>query len=544
MISTTDIRRKGFASLPLFSLFFLIVSFSLNAQQIDASVDTATIKIGEQITYSITVEAQKEDLVVFPEGQTFSPLEMIESYSVDTTRLEDRLKLLKEYAITQFDSGSYTIPRQRVMINDRNFFTDSMLVEVRDVEVDTTKQHLYPIKPSVEVPGGFGLPLWAWILLGILTLAALIYFFFRRKKKKEEAVKKLPPYEQAIFELKQLDSSHLLEQREIKQYYSQLSAAVRRYLDGEVFDHAMESTSGELVAYLEAEKEAGRLHLKEETITRLKQTLERADLAKFANTKPDVITAREDRSNVELVINDTKAAIPQPTEEELLKDREYRERQLRKKRVRKIAFGLIGVIIILAGFTAYVISTSGFADFKDTYLGHPSKELLEGDWIRSDYGKPPVVISTPRVLKRVTPTAPETASVFNEGQVFSSGALTGTYYVEVSARQVSSGEFDPSGIIDNVLDQLEEVGARNIITKEETFTTVNGAEGLKIFGNLDFQHPEKERNLRKKYTFLSFSENVGIQQIMIVYDEEDRYAEEITGRLLNSIEFNAETNVR
>lgn len=541
IISPKDMCRKSFTScLYLFSLFLLIFSFDSNAQEIKASVDTTTIRIGEQITYSITVETTEENLVVFPEGQTFSPLELIESYAVDTTRKQDRLSLLKEYALTQFDSGSYTIPQQRITINDRNFFTDSMLVEVRDVEVDTTKQNLYPIKPSVEVPPRFGLPLWAWVLIGVLLLAVLMFFFYRRKKKKEEAAKKLPPYEQAIFELQQLDNSHLLEQREIKEYYSQLSAAVRRYLDGEVFDHAMESTSGELIAYLEAEKTSGRLNLKDETIDRLKRTLERADLAKFANTKPDVITAREDRSNVELVINDTKAAKPQPTEEELLKDQEYRKRQLRKKRIRKIVLGITVVIIVFAALTAYVISTSGFSNFKDTYFGHPTKELLEEEWIRSDYGNPPVVISTPRVLKRVTTTSPETFSIFTEGQVFSSGAVAGTYYIEVSSRQVSSGEFDPSGIIDNVLDQLEEVGARNIITKEENFTTVNGAEGLKIFGSLDMQHPTEERNIGKKYTFLSFSENVGIQQIMVIYDEDDRYAEEVTSRILNSIEFNAE----
>ena len=93
-------------------------------------------KIGEQITYSIQVETDSTNVVVFPEGQTFAPMEMVESLLADTTRLEKRFRLLKEYRLTQFDSGSYTIPQQRVMINDRVILTDSMRVEVADVAVE------------------------------------------------------------------------------------------------------------------------------------------------------------------------------------------------------------------------------------------------------------------------------------------------------------------------------------------------------------------------------------------------------------------------
>ena len=386
----------------IFSLFVFLYSSGANAQEVSASIDTASIRIGEQITYNISVETDREDLVVFPEGQAFSPLEMIESFAVDTTVLQDRFRLLKEYALTQFDSGSYTIPRQRVLINDRTFYTDSMLVAVANVQVDTTKQKLYPIKPSVEVGPSFRVPGWVWWIIGVLLLLGIaVFLYFRRKRKKEEEANRLPPYEQAIFELQQLDSSPLLEQREIKEYYSQLSAAVRRYLDEEIYDHAMESTTGELISYLQAEKQQGKLRLEDATIERLRNTLERADLAKFANNRPDVITAKEDRSNVEYVINDAKAAIPQPTEEELLKDIRYREKQERKRKVRRIAVGIAGVVAVIAAVSAYIISTSGFSYFKDTYFGHPTKELLEGEWIRSEYGTPPLVVTTPKVLKRV-----------------------------------------------------------------------------------------------------------------------------------------------
>jgi len=42
-------------------------------------IDTTFIKIGEQINYKITVEADSTAQVIFPEGQTFSPLETVEA---------------------------------------------------------------------------------------------------------------------------------------------------------------------------------------------------------------------------------------------------------------------------------------------------------------------------------------------------------------------------------------------------------------------------------------------------------------------------------
>lgn len=531
-------KKITFLSGVLSLLFWLTGPSSLSAQQVKASVDTASMRIGEQIRYSIAVETDSTDLVVFPEGQTFSPLEMVESFAADTNRVQDRFRLIKEYSLTQWDSGSYTIPRQRVTINDNTFFTDSLPVEVGTVVVDTTKQKMFPIKPSVEVPSEFEVPAWVWWLLLVLLVAALAAFlFFRRRKKKAEAAKKLPPYEQAIFELQQLDNSHLLEQREIKEYYSQLSAAVRRYLDGEVYDHALESTTGELIHYLEHERETGHLKLSDETIRRLKVILERADLAKFANSRPDVITAKEDRSSVENVINDTRASIPQPSEEDLLRDQEYREKIARKKKVRKIVAGIIVVVLIISGATAYVISTRGFSYFQDTYLGNKSKDMLEGEWIRSEYGTPPVAVTTPEVLVREVLDSTSRAA---GKETFRAGSIDGNLYVDLNTRPTGQ-DFDLNGAVEEVYSYLEKRGARNIITKQEEISTLNGAEGLRIFGTMGMENEKSDELLQKEYAILNFAEAGGYQQIVVIYNEGDEYAEEISQRITNSVELrNAE----
>ena len=113
-ISLSIKQRHLFVSV-LFS-FFSFIGFS----QVTSSVDSTSIKIGEEIVYSIQVEADSTSVVVFPEGQTFSPLEVIESYKIDTTFEQAKYRLLKKYGLTQFDSGQYTIPQQKVIIGNKH----------------------------------------------------------------------------------------------------------------------------------------------------------------------------------------------------------------------------------------------------------------------------------------------------------------------------------------------------------------------------------------------------------------------------------------
>ncbi|MDT0676422.1 LPXTG cell wall anchor domain-containing protein [Autumnicola musiva] len=495
------------------------------------------MKIGEQIKYSISVETDSTDLVVFPEGNTFLPLEVVESITTDTSRIQDRFRLLKEYSLTQFDSGSYTIPQQRVIISDREFLTDSMLVKVASVVVDTTKQKMYPIKPSVEAPSTFSIPNWIWWTLLGLVILALLFFLFR-KKRKEARERELPPYEQAMLELEKLDQSHLLEQREVKEYYSQLTFSIRKYLDRKVYDRALESTTSELVAYLELQRESGNLKIDRKTIDDLKRILQRADLAKFANSRPDVITAKEDRSNVKYIVDDVKTSIPEPTEEELMRDEMYRQAKLKQRKKKRIIIGMIIGAFALVVAAGALVATKGFTYVKDTYLGHPTKELLEGEWIRSEYGNPPVAITTPEVLKRGEIELPQEAQQMLVGnETFLYGSLIGNFYTTVSTVQFNQQvEFNLETAVDGIYTYLESQGAQNIIMKREEFTTLNGAEGIRAFGTLEIENPVTGELTQNKYEILNFAENGGYQQITVIYDVEDVYAEEIAQRLIDSVE--------
>ena len=79
--------------------FFLLLAFCflplITFSQVTAEVDTTNIRIGEQITYKIKVETDSSNIVVFPEAQTFLPMELVEALKIDTSKAKDKIKLLK-----------------------------------------------------------------------------------------------------------------------------------------------------------------------------------------------------------------------------------------------------------------------------------------------------------------------------------------------------------------------------------------------------------------------------------------------------------------
>ncbi|MFS4484192.1 hypothetical protein ACKGJY_14330 [Hyunsoonleella sp. 2307UL5-6] len=528
-----------------FSLVFCFLSLSAFSQ-VSSSIDSSSIKIGAQITYKIQVETDTTSLVVFPEGQTFTPLEMIESYPIDTIKNKDKFSLIKKYGLTQFDSGTYTIPRQKIIVADKTFFTDSIKVEVNTVVVDTTKQGLYDIKPLIEVKKR-GSNWWKYLLITLLAIgviaAALWWFIWRQKPlTEEEKIALLPPYDRAKLALQKLDESHYLEHEQLKDYYSELTLIIRKYLDEKVYDHSLESTTDELISRLRLLKEGNQIDLSKDTIKNIESILRRADLVKFAKSAPDVALAELDRTTIDAEIDHVKEVLPEPTEEEKLLDAQYAEEQERKKQRKKVWITVgISVFLLLAAITGFSIKY-GFDYVKDTVIGHESKELLEGEWVTSAYGVPPVTITTPRVLKRINVELPEEVKAQHEAIVFNYGSLLEGFYLNVVNLKLKNPKtkFDLEKSAEKCIGDFEQQGVENMLVKRDKFITPNGAEGLKIHGTANFPSILQDDKERGKYVLLLFSNENVMQQIIITSKEDDIYADKIVERILNSIELQNE----
>ena len=104
----------------------------------------------------------------------------------------------------------------------------------------------------------------------------------------EERIAILPPYERAKLALQKLDQSDYLNRDDLKSYYSDLTMIMRQYIDEKVYDHALESTTQELIDRLQLLKDGNQIDLDPKTIENLEVILKRADLVKFAKAQPPV----------------------------------------------------------------------------------------------------------------------------------------------------------------------------------------------------------------------------------------------------------------
>ena len=547
MKADINIKHRSIQNL-LLSVCCILISL-VSYGQVSSSIDSTAIKIGAELFYKIQVKADTTALVVFSEEQTFQPLEMINSYAIDTTKKEGYYQLTKTYGLTQFDSGVYTIPKQKIIIGDNVFFTDSLQVQVNTVVVDTTKQKLFDIKPLVQVEKKRS---GVWNVLGIILLislliSGLLYWFIWRKKPLTEAEKiaALPPYERAKRALEKLDEERYFENEEIKTYYSDLTLILRQYLDEKVYEQSLESTTDELVSRLQTLEAANQITLSKDTIRNIETILKRADLVKFAKSKPDFQLAKLDKSTIELEIDHVKDGLPEPTEKELLKNLEYREalaRQQKRKRIKQIAAIVLGVLLIT--ITGFVIR-SGFTEVKDTVLRNPSKILLEKTpWVTSEYGAPGITISTPEVLERQNIELPEEMKGKVQMITFTFAGINTPIDVVVNSSKFATKP-DESGkekevpidllkVAEGVLDTFEKNGTKNITTRNEQFITPNGQEGVKSFGTAEFLIEEKL--VKGEYIILGFSTPNLLQQVILTWKENDIYADQMIERILNSIE--------
>jgi hypothetical protein len=288
------------------------------------------------------------------------------------------------------------------------------------------------------------------------------------------------------------------------------------------------------------------MELSKETIDNLFTVLKQADLVKFAKSKPLDFEITEDRKKIERAIVTLDKSIPVvvETDDDMLLNEMQRQEQLRKElkqqRKKRIQITVVSVFLLFFVTTTFFIVTKGFDYVIDNVFGNSSKELLEGEWIRSDYGNPAVRIETPEVLKRVdlTKKLPSNGmALIKEMQSFAYGSMTNNFYIMVSTlKYKKEGEIDLSKSLDGALQLIESQGAQNMIVKQEEFETKEGIKGIKGYGTFSKIDNVIKNSAKLYYEVLLFSQDGGLQQIMIFHEEGDTYANEISERILSSVE--------
>ena len=535
-------------------LFLLSTAVFAQQKQVETSIDTTKNKIGAEFKLTLKTVVSSKSKVVFPKLKTIGPLEVIQSYPIDTVKKNDTYELIKKYGLTQFDSGKYTIPSVKILIDKKPFLSDSIRVEVANVKVDTLQQKMYDIKDISAAESKIG-DWWKYLLaiVIILGIGVFIYWYIkkRQQKKIEEEIYKTP-IEKATSLLNVLEKKELWQKGEVKEYYSELTDIARNYIEEAIQIPAMESTTSELIQAIKTASTKKKMSLTPETVENLERVLRQADLVKFAKSKPLEFEITEDRNKIQKVILTLDNAIPTeiPDEEDQLLNEAQKQKQiklqLKKQKNKRIAIAVASVFGLIILTTSYFIATKGFVHVKDTILMNPSKTLLEGEWIKSEYGNPGVLIETPKVLKRMDAQKvlpKEAMALIKEMQLFAYGSMIDNFYIAVSTTQFKTPtEIDLSKALEGSLKIMEAQGGKNIIVKQEDFQTNEGIEGIKGYGTMSVLNPIAKTSTKAYYEILLFKQEQGLQQIVILHQEGDTYANTITARILNSVELKKATN--
>ena len=286
-------RRIWQISIFVLSLFLVNIAFSATGKvTLEAKVDKNRIRIGDLITYTISVTYDDSVKIEMPSlGANLGAFEIRDYEDVKPEKKDGVIVQKREYVISTFDVGDYEIPPVTVRYSLPGDTTwQALTTEKLKITVESMKPSeegdIRDIKPPLEIPFDWW-RLVRWIGAGIVALIILgliLYYFKRRREGKSLLPRrekpKRPPHEIALDELEQLKQDQLLEKGEVKQFYSRISDIIRRYFEGRFFIPALEMTTGQLMDAM------GKAEIEPEVIEISEKFLNLCDLVKFAKYVP------------------------------------------------------------------------------------------------------------------------------------------------------------------------------------------------------------------------------------------------------------------
>lgn len=259
--------------------------------RVSAHIDSLRMVVGEQTRISLNVSGFDGQKVAFPtleEGsELMKGLEVVVVMKPDTQVVDDAKVLSQQFLVTAWDSARYEIPPFTVKVGDKEYETKSLALQVYGLAVDTADvSKIYGPNEIMDAP--FSWDDWKWVIYSsfiavfLMMLCAVMYYWlcngnpiimmFNRKPK-------LPAHVVALNTIEALRSERRWESADIKDYYTELTDALRTYIGERYSFNAMEMTTSEIIDRLQTENEP-------EELAMLNELLSTADLVKFAKHMP------------------------------------------------------------------------------------------------------------------------------------------------------------------------------------------------------------------------------------------------------------------
>ena len=248
-----------------------------------------TILIGDQIEWIIPLEmAPGEKYFLEDIADPPAPgVEIIKPMEIDTVSSNRKqLKVEGKVILTSFDSGSYYLPPLIAMIERQGGKVDTLYMEgptleVTTVPIDTATYVIKDLKGQIKYPLKFK-EVAPWVLLALL-LIGLIWAIVRWIKMHRanrtflgKPIVKDPPHIVALRALDKIRKQKLWQNDKQKQFYTEVTDALRVYIADRFEIVALERPSREMLADLKKQDIEPRLY------ENMDELFTRADLVKFA----------------------------------------------------------------------------------------------------------------------------------------------------------------------------------------------------------------------------------------------------------------------
>ncbi len=263
-----------------------LCSFSF-AQSLSVQSPEDSLTVGSVFDFSITLKnSQTFEKAIFPDSTYFNNVvELVSSQHFKISNSSDS----SHYTLQFFGVGDAVIsPLPVLVVNGRDtttIFTDAVSLAYKQT-IASEEDPLKPIKPIFKFPGKW----WPYLLavFVLLVIGILVwYFFFRTNEVEEQHSIPIPVFKDPSIELERLlsdlKSDHQQKiEKDYKEFYSRLGDSVRWYVEEVYSIPALESTTREVLRYMDA------FGADVELIKHTRKILNEADMAKFAKFKPSL----------------------------------------------------------------------------------------------------------------------------------------------------------------------------------------------------------------------------------------------------------------
>jgi len=278
---------------------------------VHARAEPSTVTIGTRFRYTVEVASAKNaEVFVTQPTDRIGDCDIVD-FGIDPPVQRDGMTVLSRwYQLVCWEPGHHLLKSPPVQYRtageeQQEAPGDELGVTVESLlEKEPSAADIRDIKAPEPIPVDWR-PYWllGGGLLGAVLIAFVLYRTLNRPKRLAAAAPPPPPHAIAAAELERLRARRLVEQGAFKEYYSELSDVVRRYLEGRFKLRAPEMTTEE---FLVAAARDGRLAPAHRRL--LGEFMTESDLVKFARHLPTIADSERAWTAARRFVDETAAA--------------------------------------------------------------------------------------------------------------------------------------------------------------------------------------------------------------------------------------------